>query len=66
MKQSYYWSPEADASFLEYLEHLRKQPLRPGFPRKTLAELAQEQGVKPINKEELLEVVRRYGLADGD
>ena len=49
---------EWNKEFLEYVEHLRRQPPRPGFPRKTITELCIEQGVGPINAAELMAIAR--------
>ena len=46
------YSPD-DRAFVEYVEHLRRQPPRPGFPRKSFMEQAIEQGVGPINVAEI-------------
>ena len=46
------YSPE-DRAFVEYVQRLRKEPARPGFPRKSFAEQAREQGVGPINVAEI-------------
>jgi|GEM_PF-2212117 len=53
------YSPE-DRKFVEYVEYLRRQPPRPGFPRKSFTELATEQGVGPINVAELKAILRDY------
>ncbi len=66
MKPKICWSAEADAAFRAYLQHLRAQPPQPGFPRKTLSDLAKEQGVKPIDKEELRELIRRVNALEGE
>jgi hypothetical protein len=52
-------SPGARA-FLEYVEHLRQQPPHPGFPQKSFADQCKEQGIKPIDKNELMEIVRGF------
>jgi hypothetical protein len=41
-------------SIAEYIQYLRNRPPRPGFPRKTLEEICAEQGVGPINPDELM------------
>lgn len=46
------YSPE-DRAFLEYVESLRKQPPRPGFPRKSFSEQAEEQGIGPLDWDEI-------------
>jgi hypothetical protein len=38
----------------ELIERLRRTPPRPGMPHKTFAELAAEQGVGPIDIEDLM------------
>jgi hypothetical protein len=38
-------------SIAEYIQYLRDRPPRPGFPRKTLDEIFEEQGVGPIDPE---------------
>lgn len=43
-----------DRAFLEYVESLRKQPPRPGCPRKSFREQAEEQGIRPVNWNEVL------------
>jgi len=46
------YTPE-ERKFIEWVESVRNRPPRPGFPRKTLAQMAEEQGVGPINADEL-------------
>jgi hypothetical protein len=36
------------------IERLRRSPPRKGFPRKTFAQMAEEQGVGPINIDRLM------------
>jgi len=51
------YTPE-ERKFVEWVESVRNRPPRPGFVRKTLAQMAEEQGVGPINPEELEAIVR--------
>jgi hypothetical protein len=46
------YSPE-DRAFVEYVEHLRRQPPHLGFPRKSFMDQAIEQGVGPIDWDEI-------------
>jgi hypothetical protein len=55
-----------DKAFLEYVEYLRRQPPRQGFPRKTITDLAIEYGVGPINAEEIMAIVRGSSRDDSE
>jgi hypothetical protein len=51
------YTPE-ERKFVEWVESVRNRPPRPGFPRRTLEQMAREQGVGPIKLEELEAIVR--------
>jgi hypothetical protein len=51
------YSPE-DRAFVEYVEHLRRQSPRPGFRRRSFTEQAEEQGIGPLNWEEIDAILR--------
>ena len=59
------YSPE-DRAFLEYVESLRKQPPRPGFRRKSFRQQAEEQGIGPLNWDELRSILVDVPLDDDD
>lgn len=59
------YSPE-DRAFLEYVESLRKQPPRPGWPRKSFREQAEEQGIGPINWNEVRAMLADVPWDDDD
>lgn len=46
------YSPE-DRAFLEYVESLRQQPPRPGCRRRSFRQQAEEQGIGPLNWDEI-------------
>ena len=45
---------DSDAAFLRFVERLRRTAPRKGMPHKTFAELAAEQGVGPVDIEDLM------------
>ena len=45
---------DSDEAFLSFVESVRRRPPRKGLPHKTFAELATEQGVGPIDIEDLM------------
>lgn len=46
--------PDDEFSLTEFIEWLRRSPPHKGFPRKTLDEIIAEQGVGPIDIDQLL------------
>ena len=59
------YSPE-DRAFVEYVEQLRRQSPSPGFPRKSFAEQAREQGVGPVNAAEIRGILADPRFEDGE
>jgi hypothetical protein len=52
------YTPE-ERKFLEQVEAIRNRPFRGGVQRKTLAQMAEEQGVGPIDPDHLKDILRR-------
>jgi hypothetical protein len=59
------YTPE-ERKFVEWVESVRNRPPRPGFPRRTLEQMAREQGVGPIKLEELEAIVREADEDDDE